>query len=89
MVAKSVKVYTHSWRKEAPGLVWESDGSGSYTIEDVFREMSAGLPEFSGLTLSRISDLGVQALKIDQSPGPPEEPAEDKVLEREREEATH
>src|SRR5207248_6404386 len=49
--------------------------TGSYTIEDVFREMSAGLPEFSGLTLSRISDLGVQTLKIDQSPGPPEEPA--------------
>lgn len=35
MVAKSVKVYTHSWRKDAPGLVWESDGSGSYTIEEV------------------------------------------------------
>jgi TNF receptor-associated protein 1 len=35
MVAKSVKVYTHSWHKDAPGLVWESDGSGSYTIEEV------------------------------------------------------
>src|SRR3954468_8067313 len=34
MVAKSVKVYTHSWRKDAPGHVWESDGSGSYTIEE-------------------------------------------------------
>jgi molecular chaperone HtpG len=35
MVAKSVKVYTHSWRKDEPGHVWTSDGSGSYTIEEV------------------------------------------------------
>jgi TNF receptor-associated protein 1 len=34
MVAKSVKVYTHSWKKDEPGHVWESDGSGSYTIEE-------------------------------------------------------
>ncbi len=35
MVAKTVKVYTHSWRTDAPGLLWESDGSGSYSIEEV------------------------------------------------------
>jgi len=35
MVAKSVKVFTHSWRAGEPGLVWESDGSGSYTVEEV------------------------------------------------------
>lgn len=35
MVAKSVKVYSHSWRKDAPGHVWSSDGSGSYEIEEV------------------------------------------------------
>ncbi len=34
MVAKSVKVYTHSWQKDAEGLLWKSDGSGSYTIEE-------------------------------------------------------
>jgi TNF receptor-associated protein 1 len=34
MVAKSVKVYTHSWKKDEPGHVWTSDGSGSYTIEE-------------------------------------------------------
>jgi molecular chaperone HtpG len=34
MVAKSVKVYTHSWRKDEPGHVWISDGSGSYEIEE-------------------------------------------------------
>ncbi|MBI5691044.1 MAG: molecular chaperone HtpG [Verrucomicrobia bacterium] len=33
MVAKSVKVYSHSWRTAEPGQVWSSDGSGSYEIE--------------------------------------------------------
>jgi TNF receptor-associated protein 1 len=33
MVAKNVRVYTHSWRPGEPGLVWSSDGSGSYAIE--------------------------------------------------------
>jgi TNF receptor-associated protein 1 len=34
MVAKTVKVYTHSWKKDEPGHVWTSDGSGSYEIEE-------------------------------------------------------
>ena len=34
MVAKTVKVYSHSWRPEEPGHVWTSDGTGSYTIEE-------------------------------------------------------
>jgi TNF receptor-associated protein 1 len=34
MVAKSVKVYTHSWKAHEPGHLWESDGSGSYTVEE-------------------------------------------------------
>jgi molecular chaperone HtpG len=34
MVAKSVKVYTHSWRESEPGLLWTSDGSGSFAIEE-------------------------------------------------------
>lgn len=33
MVADSVKVYSRSWRKDEPGHVWSSDGSGSYEIE--------------------------------------------------------
>ncbi len=33
MVAKSVRVYSHSWKKDEPGHVWSSDGSGSYAIE--------------------------------------------------------
>jgi TNF receptor-associated protein 1 len=34
MVAKSVKVYTHSWRAAEPGQLWTSDGGGGYTIEE-------------------------------------------------------
>src|SRR5476651_2253093 len=34
MVAKSVKVFTHSWRAGEPGQLWESDGGGSYAIEE-------------------------------------------------------
>ena len=34
MVAKRVRVFAHSWRPDEPGHVWESDGSGSYTIEE-------------------------------------------------------
>ena len=33
MVAKSVRVYSHSYRAAEPGHVWSSDGSGSYEIE--------------------------------------------------------
>jgi len=34
MAAKSVRVYTHSWKQDEVGQVWTSDGSGSYTIEE-------------------------------------------------------
>ncbi len=34
MVAKSVKVYSHSWQAGEPGHVWSSDGSGSYEIAE-------------------------------------------------------
>ncbi len=35
MVAKEVKVYSHSWKTDEPGHVWSSDGSGAYEIEEV------------------------------------------------------
>ncbi|HEY1848064.1 MAG TPA: molecular chaperone HtpG [Opitutaceae bacterium] len=34
MAAKTVKVYTHSWRKDEPGQLWTSDGGGGYAIEE-------------------------------------------------------
>ena len=33
MVAEKVQAYTRSWKKDGDGYCWESDGSGSYTIE--------------------------------------------------------
>ena len=34
MAAEKVQVYTHSWDPSESGLVWESEGAGSYTIEE-------------------------------------------------------
>lgn len=33
MVARSVRVYAHHWKKDGEHLVWSSDGSGAYEIE--------------------------------------------------------
>jgi NADH-quinone oxidoreductase subunit G len=55
---------------------------GLHTIEDVFRRMSEAVPEFAGLTLSRISDLGVPVRNVDATPG---DPAREKMREPERE----
>ncbi len=33
MVASEVRVFTHSWRADATGWVWASDGSGDYSLE--------------------------------------------------------
>lgn len=35
MVAKEVKVYSHSWKTDDQGHVWTSDGSGAYEVEPV------------------------------------------------------
>jgi hypothetical protein len=36
--------------------------------------MSAEIPEFAGLTLSKIGDLGVQVIKANEEPRPSIEP---------------
>jgi NADH-quinone oxidoreductase subunit G len=48
--------------------------NGVYTIEDVFRQMSAEITEFADLTLSKIGDLGVKVIKANEAPRPPVEP---------------
>ena len=55
-----------------------SQQNGIYSIEDVFREMSAAIPEFAGLNLGKIGDLGAQVLNEKITP-PPVEPAKEKV----------
>jgi NADH-quinone oxidoreductase subunit G len=64
-----------------------TDQNGIYSIEDVFKQMSTSIPEFAGLNLSKIGDLGVQIVKSEQSPPPPGEPAKEKVRKRERKKA--
>jgi NADH-quinone oxidoreductase subunit G len=49
-----------------------TNGIGS--IDDVFRQMSETVPQLAGLSLSRIGDLGVQVMQIDESPAPPPAP---------------
>jgi NADH-quinone oxidoreductase subunit G len=66
-----------------------SSENGIYSLEDIFREMSETVPEFSGLTLSRIGDLGVEILTNTRSQNSPGEPAEEKVRERGREKHLH
>ncbi len=63
-----------------------TEQNGIYSIEDVFREMSAAIPEFAGLNLGKIGDLGVQVLNKETTP-PPGEPAKEKVKKRETEKA--
>ena len=62
-----------------------SGTNGIYSIEDVFRQMSAAVPEFAGLSLSKIDDLGVQLIDVEDAPGPPGEPATEKIKERQME----
>lgn len=53
MVAKSVKVYTRSWRPDQPGHVWTSDGSGTYEIEE-----SEGLRRGTKIVVELKDDCG-------------------------------
>ena len=46
----------------------DSRAGGIYSIEDVFRQMSAAVPEFAGLNLSKIGDLGVQVMEFNGAP---------------------
>jgi NADH-quinone oxidoreductase subunit G len=58
--------------------------NGLYSIDDVFRQMSAEFSEFSGLSLSKIGDLGVQVTKADKSPPPPVDPKEHDIEQAEK-----
>jgi len=55
--------------------------NGLYTIDDVFRQMSAEIRQFHGLTLGKIGDLGVHVIKEDESPRPPRD-SKEKDIER-------
>jgi NADH-quinone oxidoreductase subunit G len=58
--------------------------NGLYSIDDVFRQMSSEISQFSGLTLNKIGDLGVQVTTADKSPPPPVDPKEHDIEEAEK-----
>jgi NADH-quinone oxidoreductase subunit G len=65
-----------------------SGQNGIYTIEDVFRQMSGTTPALAGLSLSKISDLGVQVMEsATTTPAPPFEPAKEEMKKPESEKA--
>jgi NADH-quinone oxidoreductase subunit G len=65
-----------------------SGRNGIYSIEDVFRQMSESVPALAGLSLSKITDLGVQVMESATStPAPPVEPAKEEMKKPESEKA--
>jgi NADH-quinone oxidoreductase subunit G len=55
-------------------------GDSLHSIEDVFRWISETVPQFAGLSLSKIGDLGVHILQIEELP--PIEPGDCKLIEQ-------
>jgi len=54
-------------------------GDSLHSIENVFRRISETVPQFEGLTLSKIGDLGVHILEIEELP--PTHPGDEKAIE--------
>ena len=53
-------------------LIQACSGPNSiYSIEDVFRQMAETVPQFAGLSLSKIGDHGIQLMQANESPAPP------------------
>ena len=55
-------------------------GDSLHSIEDVFRRMSETVPQFAGFSLSKIGDLGVHILEIEELP--PTYPSDEEAIEQ-------
>jgi NADH-quinone oxidoreductase subunit G len=55
-------------------------GDSLHSIEDVFRQISEKVPQFAGLSLSKIGDLGVQILQMEELP--PTHPSDEEAIEQ-------
>jgi NADH-quinone oxidoreductase subunit G len=55
-------------------------GDSLSSVDDVFRRISETVPQFAGLTLSKIGDLGVHILQMEELP--PTHPSDDKKIEQ-------
>ena len=57
-------------------LIQACSGQNSiHSIEEVFRQMAEIVPQFAGLSLTKIGDLGIQVMQAQESPPPPIDPA--------------
>jgi NADH-quinone oxidoreductase subunit G len=54
-------------------------GDSLLSIDDVFRRISEAVPQFAGLTLSKIGDLGVHVLQMEELP--PAHPSDEEKIE--------
>ena len=55
-------------------------GDSLSSVDDVFRRISETVPRFAGLTLSKIGDLGVHILEMEELP--PMHPADEEAIEQ-------
>jgi NADH-quinone oxidoreductase subunit G len=55
-------------------------GDSLHSIDDVFRRISETVPQFAGLTLNKIGDLGVQILQMQQLPAM--QPSDEEKIEQ-------
>ena len=55
-------------------------GDSLPSIDDIFRRISETIPQFAGLSLSKIGDLGVHILQIDELP--PMHPSDEEAIEQ-------
>jgi NADH-quinone oxidoreductase subunit G len=66
-----------------------SGQNGIYTIEEVFAQMSQSVRELSGLSLSKIGDLGVQVMDVAPQSPTPDEPGKEEGNKPESEKAAN
>jgi NADH-quinone oxidoreductase subunit G len=55
-------------------------GDSLHSVDDVFRQISGTVPQFSGLTLTKIGDLGAPVLNMDELPAM--QPADEEAIEQ-------
>jgi NADH-quinone oxidoreductase subunit G len=55
-------------------------GDSLHSVDDVFRKISETVPQFGGLTLSKIGDVGVHILQMKELP--PMQPADEEAIEQ-------
>jgi NADH-quinone oxidoreductase subunit G len=55
-------------------------GDSLSSVDDIFRRISETVPQFAGLTLSKIGDLGVHILQMEELP--PVHPSDEEAIEQ-------